>query len=116
MVERRRTRVGLLVSAVLAAVGALLFDSAVQVWHHVGSVVTATLLLPVLAVNLPPRWRPTEIGAVAAMVLAAVTATGWILASNADGYPRGVEPMFPAMLVGAVCLAADRLLSPTNKP
>jgi len=111
LVERRRTRVGLLVSAALAAIGVMLFDSAVQVWHHVGSVVTATLLLPVVAVNLPPRWRPTETGAVAAMVLAAITATGWILVAGADGYPLGVEPMFPALLAAAACLAADRLLS-----
>ena len=111
MAERRRTRFGLLVSAVLAATGALIFDSAVQVWHHVGSVVTATLLLPVLAVNLAPRLQPTEKGAVAAMVLGAVTATGWIIGAGADGYPLGVEPMFPALLAAAGCLAGDRLLS-----
>ncbi len=114
MVERRRTRAGLLVSAILAAIGALIFDSAVQVWHHVGSVVTATLLLPVLAVNLPPRWRPTEMGAVAAMVFAAVTASGWILTSSGGRYPLGVEPLFPALLAAAACLAVDRLLLHTK--
>ena len=38
--ERRRTRIGLAVSALLASAGALVFDSAITVWHHVGSVVT----------------------------------------------------------------------------
>jgi len=114
MIERRRTRIGLLVSATLAAIGALIFDSAVQVWHHVGSVVTATLLLPVLAVNLPPRWRPTEMGAVAAMLLAAVTAAGWILFPGSGEYPFGVEPLFPALSAAAVCLAVDRLLPSTR--
>ncbi len=33
---RRRVRYGLALSAILASAGALLFDSAVTVWHHVG--------------------------------------------------------------------------------
>lgn len=107
--ERRRTRLGLLISAALAALGATLFSSAVQVWHDVGSVVTATLMLPVLAIHLPTRFRPTQSGAVTAMLLAAATATGWILTAGRAGYPLGVEPMFPALLVSACCLLADRL-------
>jgi hypothetical protein len=49
------------------------------------------------------------------MVLAAVTATAWILGAGVDGYPLAVEPLFPALLVGVACLAADRLLSLANK-
>ncbi len=106
--ERRRTRAGLVISAAVASCGALLFDSAVQVWHDVGSVVTSSLLLPVLAVQLPPRLRPTQNGAVSSMILAAVTATGWIVAGVDGRYPLGVEPMFPAFAVAALCLALDR--------
>lgn len=107
-VVRRRTRVGLVASAGLAAGGAMLFTSAVQVWHHVGSVVTSALLLPVLAVNLPRGWRPGGPAATAAMIAAAATAVAWIAFSDASGYPLGVEPMFPALTVAACCLAADR--------
>jgi solute:Na+ symporter, SSS family len=107
--ERLRTRWGLAVSAVLAAAGALLFDSVVAVWHHVGSVVTSALLLPVVAVHLPPRWRFTGGAATAAMVLAAAVALGWIFAGGEAGYPLGVEPMFPALAVSAACLGAGAL-------
>jgi SSS family solute:Na+ symporter len=103
-VVRRRTRIGLVVSAALATGGALLFSSAVQVWHHVGSVVTSALLLPVLAVNLPPRWRPGGWTAAAAMFAAAATAVAWIASSGPSGYPLGVEPMFPALGAAAGCL------------
>jgi SSS family solute:Na+ symporter len=103
-VVRRRTRIGLVVSAGLAVGGALLFTSAVQVWHHVGSVVTSALLLPVLAVNLPPRWRPGGWAAAAAMIAAAATAVAWIASSGPSGYPLGVEPMFPALATAAGCL------------
>jgi SSS family solute:Na+ symporter len=107
--ERRRTRWGLVLSAALAASGAMLFDSVVEVWHHVGSVVTSTLLLPVIAVHLPSRWRPSQTGVVFAMVLAAATSSLWILGAGAGGYPLGVEPMFAALAASASCLVIDRL-------
>ena len=101
---RRRTRIGLFISAAVAAAGAMLFSSAVEVWHHVGSVVTAALLLPVLAVNLPAPWRPGGRAATAAMLSAAATAAAWIVCSGPSGYPLGIEPLFPALLVATVCL------------
>lgn len=107
--DRLRIRIGLGISAVLAVIGALVFDSAIDVWHHVGSVLTASLLIPVLGVHLSPAARPSAKGAVAAMSLAAVTATVWIIAGNDQGYPLGVEPLFPALAVSLSCWALDRL-------
>jgi len=111
-VERRRTRWGLALSAVLAAAGALLFDSVVAVWHHVGTVVTSALLLPVVAVQLPPRWRFRSTAATAAMIGAAVVSTGWILAAGDSGYPLGIEPMFPALATSAAVWLVDRTVRP----
>jgi SSS family solute:Na+ symporter len=107
--ERRRTRYGLALSAVLAAAGALLFDSVVTVWHHVGSVVTSSLLLPVVAIHLPARWRFGGAAATTAMILSAATALGWILAASDAGYPLGLEPMFPALAASVLVWAVDRL-------
>jgi SSS family solute:Na+ symporter len=112
--ERRRTRCGLALSAMLAALGAMIFDSAVAVWHDVGSVVTSTLLLPVLAIHLPPLWRPSQRGAVSAMVLAAATSSFWIFGADAVGYPLNIEPMFAGLAVSASCLLIDHLLK--NQP
>ena len=105
--ERRRTRWGLVVSAALAAAGALLFDSVVQVWHHVGSVVTSALLLPVVALYMPARIRMSQPTAITAMILAAAIATAWIAAGDETGYPLGMEPMFPALAAAALCWLAD---------
>ena len=107
--ERRRTRYGLALSALLASAGALLFDSAVTVWHHVGSVVTSALLLPVVGIHLPARWRYSATAATTAMITAAAVALGWILAANETGYPLGVEPMFPALGVSAAVWVVDRI-------
>jgi SSS family solute:Na+ symporter len=101
---RRRTRFGLVLSAVLAAAGAMLFNSAVQVWHDIGSVVTATLLLPVLAIHLPPPWKPNQQRAVAAMLAAATTSISWIILRSGSNYPLGLEPMFPALTASGLCL------------
>jgi hypothetical protein len=94
--------------------GALIFDSAIAVWHDVGSVVTSTLLLPVLAIHLPPRWRPSPRGAVSAMVLGAMTSSLWILGKDPVGYPLNIEPMFAGLAVSASCLLIDHLLK--NQP
>jgi len=115
-VVRRRTRFGLVISAGFAALGALLFSSAVQVWHDIGSVVTSTLLLPVLAIHLPRPWKPSERGAVAAMIAAAATACAWILLRRNDGYPLGMEPMFPALFVAGLCLVVDRVAERDTTP
>jgi SSS family solute:Na+ symporter len=113
--ERRRTRWGLALSAVLASTGAMLFDSAVTVWHHVGSVVTSSLLLPVVGIHLPSRWRFSGAGATAAMVLSAAVALGWILAADDRGYPLGVEPMFPALGVSVAVWMADRITAQASR-
>ena len=110
---RRRTRVGLVASAALAAVGALLFTSVVQVWHDIGSVVTSALLLPVLAVNLPAAWRPSGRAATTAMFTGAATAAAWIMSAGPSGYPFGLEPMFPALAVATACLLVDQVIRRT---
>jgi SSS family solute:Na+ symporter len=99
----RTIRVALLVSAVVAVGGALVFDSVVRVWHHVGTVLTSSLLLPVVAIHLPERWRPQGWAAAAAMVGAGVTAIVWLGLGRDGIYPMGVEPMFPALVVSAAC-------------
>jgi SSS family solute:Na+ symporter len=109
--ERRRVRFGLAMSAVLASAGALLFDSAVTVWHHVGSVVTSALLLPVVGIHLPERWRFSPAAATTAMIGAGAVALGWMLAADETGYPLGIEPMFPALGVSVAVWVADRVVA-----
>ncbi len=117
--ERRRTRVGLVISAILAAAGAVLFDSAVTVWHDVGSVVTSALLLPVLAVQLPQRLRFSQPGAILTMIGGGGTALIWMLLRADGAYPLGLEPLLPALALTIGCWLLDRfivLLAATREP
>ena len=107
--DRRLTRTGLLLGAGAAAGGALAFSSVVTLWHHVGTVVTSSLLLPVLGIHLPERLQPASRTVAPAIVTAAVTATLWIAGGNGGRYPLGVEPMFPALAVSGLVLAAGAI-------
>jgi len=103
--DRRLTRAGLVFGAGLAAAGAMLFSSVVELWHHVGTVVTSSLLLPVLGIHLPERIRPPARAVAPAIVAAAAVSVAWIAAARGGRYPLGVEPMFPALAASAVVLA-----------
>ncbi len=106
--DRRGIRVGLGISALLAALGASIFSSAIQVWHHVGSVLTSSLLVPLLAIQLPSRLRPSPGAAIAAMLVAASTAVVWIVAGDAGSYPLGLEPVFPALATALAIWLGDQ--------
>lgn len=112
--ERSFTRLGLAGATAAAVAGALAFSSVVQIWHHVGTVVTSSLLLPVLSLHLPPRWRAPGRFANAAMLGAAAVAAAWIAGARGGRYPLGLEPMFPALAVSALCLGAGLFARPAT--
>jgi solute:Na+ symporter, SSS family len=107
--ERRSMMLGLVLVGIAASAMALAFGSVVAIWHDVGSIVTAALLLPLMASHAPPRWHFSPRWAAAALLGAAALATGWILARSADGgYPLGIEPIFPALTVSGICWLCSR--------
>lgn len=108
--ERHWTLAGLAFAAAAAAALALALRSVVAIWHDVGSIVTAALLLPVATSHLEPRLRFRGVFAPLSLALAALTAALWILLRTAEGaYPLGIEPIFPALGVSAMCWLASRL-------
>ena len=101
--ERRWTMAGLLLAGGTAVALALALRSVVAIWHDVGSVVTAALLLPLALSHAPSRYRFRPNAAAFAMVAAGATALAWILArSPAGAYPLGFEPIFPALAVSGL--------------
>lgn len=101
--QRRWTGVGLVLAGGAAVALALALRSVVQIWHHVGSIVTAALLLPLALSHAPRRWRYSPGLAALAMAAGAGTAAGWIAALHLYGaYPLGLEPIFPALTISAL--------------
>lgn len=113
--ERRSIAASLTLLAMAAAALAWALGSVVAIWHDVGSIVTASLLLPLISSHAPRRFRYSARGAVASLLAAASMASGWILLRGPEGsYPLGLEPVFPALGVSTLIWLADRVLP--NRP
>ena len=108
--ERRWTMIGLGVVGAAAVAIALALRSVIGIWHDVGSVVTAALLLPLALSHFPPKWRYSPAAAAGAMAAAAGVCIVWLAAARAGGrYPLGVEPIFPALVVSALAWVLPRV-------
>lgn len=102
------TRVGLIISALLAVVIALFFRSVVDIWHAFGSIGTPALLVPVFFSfvgkrRLPPGW------ALVSVLLSGGLSAVWLVAKYFRGdesYWLGVQPIFPGLLVSIVIFVA----------
>lgn len=118
--ERRWTIAGLGLSGAAAAGLALAVGSVVQLWHDIGSIVTAGLLLPVALAQFGPRWRFSPRGALLAMASASAVAMGWIAGRVVTGHNAlQLEPIFPALATAAGIWLLDRRRArrnPTTQP
>lgn len=95
------TRVGLVLSAILAVLIALFLESVIDIWHHFGSVGTPALLVPLLTAYLGRRRVPPRLTYVS-MLLSGGTSLIWLVSyyiSEDSSYWFGVEPIFPGLLV-----------------
>ncbi len=97
----RFSRFGLWVTGVASAGLALWRESIVGLWHDLGSVGTPVLLIP-LALSFTAR-KISGAWILAAMFGGGGVAISWIVLSRAGaGYPLGIEPIFPGLLVSGV--------------
>ncbi len=94
-------RGSLVLTAVITIVLALWAKSVVLLWHHLGSVATPVLLLPLTLSHTSVRvsGRLT----VLAMFLAGGTSLAWLAAGRGEPF-LGVEAIFPGLIVSAVIL------------
>ncbi len=101
------TRIGLVVTTVLAVAMVLFFRSVVDIWHVFGSIGTPALLVPVFTSfvgrrRLPSRWALVSI--VAAGGLSLIWYLPQYYTSN-ETYWYDVEPVFPGLALSIVIFA-----------
>jgi SSS family solute:Na+ symporter len=101
------TRIGLAIAAAGAVGLAMSGLSVIEVWHHLGSIGTPALLVPMLA-SFDARLRVGPRAAGIGMVTAAATAAVWIATARDDRYWLGVEPIFPALAVALAVWGVGR--------
>lgn len=106
-VERRRTRIGIVVTAALSVLVALLIPSVIKLWYTIGTTVVPGLLVP-LVTGYFPGLRTRGGTALAAMVSGWGISTAWLLAGwseqlgATEQYPLGIEPMMPGLAVSII--------------
>ena len=104
----RYTRIGLIVSVVLAVVLALFFQSVVDVWYVFGSIGTPALLVPVFT-SLVGKRRLTAAAARWSIVLCGSASFLWYLSkyvTDGGDYLWGVQPIFPGLVLSLLIFAA----------
>ncbi len=98
------TRVGLIVTTVLAVVMVLFFKSVVDIWHVFGSVGTPALLIPVFTSFVGNRRLPA-VWAFVSVVVSGATSLVWYISkfyTAGEVYWYGMEPVFPGLAVSAL--------------
>jgi Na+/pantothenate symporter len=87
-------RVSLALSAIVAIAVALSSDSVVTLWHHLGSVGTPVLLVPLLLAH--GRFRVSGRLALASMLLSGALSLTWLVLGGATPF-LGIEAIFPGL-------------------
>ncbi len=104
------TKIGLIITAILAIVLALGIPSVVKLWYVIGTCVIPGLLVPLMASYFPRFHIPARF-AFAAMMLGWLTSTAWLIVGQFNGgmYPLSIEPMYPGLFFSLVCWGAGRI-------
>lgn len=114
--EATATRWALVMTAAASLAIALAARSVVRLWHHMGTISTATLLFPVLGAFWP-RLRLSPRRTLLQMATVLVVTTFW-LASRYRGddgtYLLGIEPIYLGFAVGAAFFLGPRGSSRTR--
>jgi len=87
----------------------------VDIWHHLGSVGTPALMLP-LALSFSERLRPSARTALAMIIAGGGLALIWLLWPSLPWgqgtYPEGIEPIFPGLGVSLGIYLISRMRGP----
>lgn len=111
-----KTRLGLVLSALIAAAIAYASGSVVAIWKMFGSVSAASLLLPILATYFPSKIHLRPKASLLLMIAAATTTLLWFASKPLSGhYWLSLEPLFAGALVAIAIWLLDNLLAHRQK-
>ena len=93
------TRLGLFISAVVALILALYFESVIDIWHDFGSVATPALLVPLFFAFIGKRRMPPQTALICILSSGGISLL-WLLSEHwttGGGYWLGIAPIFPGL-------------------
>lgn len=109
-----KTRIGLIIGAVIAAAIAISAGSVIKIWKIFGSVSAASLLIPILGTYYAPI-RMSSRGAVVLMILGSLSTLAWFAASQFLDFWPDIEPLFIGASVALICFAVDKIVIKLKK-
>ncbi len=98
------TRWGLLATAILSIMLAILIPSVVRLWYTIGTVIIPGLLIPLVS-SYFDRWKVSGCYAFLTMLCGWATSFAWLIIGwtkelgSSQYYPLGIEPIYPGLVV-----------------
>lgn len=105
----KKTKIGLIIGAAIAAVIACSAGSVVKIWKIFGSVSAASLLIPILSTYYS-RIKMSRKGALILMILSSITTIAWFAykpLTDSKAYILGLDPLLAGGSVAILCFIID---------
>jgi len=102
------SRLGLIVTFIVAVSIALLSQSVVDIWYQLGSLATPALLVP-LAASFSEKWKMSSKWVLLSMLLSAALTGLWLLAGKNGEYWLGLQPIYLGLITSGICFALAKL-------
>jgi len=104
------TRLGLVVAGGTAVAVAIFKGSVVGIWYDLGSISTASLLIP-LATSFNSRWKMSPNFAFSAVIAGGLAVVFWMILGYSTGQERflGIDTIYPGLVCAGIVYVADRV-------
>jgi len=95
---KKYTRLGLILSGILAIVIAYFAQSVIRIWKDLGSIGTPALVIP-MAISFFPKLRMEKKFVIVSIIGSALISGMWVFSKSFNGgeYLLGVEPIYPGL-------------------
>jgi SSS family solute:Na+ symporter len=106
----RMTQVGIVLAGLFAIALALFKRSIVAIWYDLGSISTASLLIP-LASSFSEKWKMRSKAALISIISGGLIVVIWMLLGYLSGNSRylGIDPIYPGLLISILIYIFDKM-------
>ncbi|MBC8185541.1 sodium:solute symporter family protein [candidate division KSB1 bacterium] len=106
---KKYTRLGLILSGILAIVIACFAQSVIRIWKDLGSIGTPALVIP-MAVSFFPKLRMEKKFVIVSIIGSALISGIWVFSKsfNSGEYLLGVEPIYPGLGFASLMFIINR--------
>ncbi|MBO4351852.1 MAG: sodium:solute symporter family protein [Proteobacteria bacterium] len=105
-----RTRISLVIGAIIASTIALISDSVVKIWEVFGSMSAASLLIPILS-SYYPKFRMSNRGSLVLMMVGCGVTVTWFIVQKITGeLIFGLRPLLAGGIAAILCYLIDQII------